>query len=322
MITKEGWKIGYMYQDEPNPGYPDEGGEAMRDLEDIYIEKGCKVGIVCCSNGQAPIYKNKIDRLEDQLLQLGVIPIFSSHIYENDSVFSGSAKERAESLMSFYRDEEIKAIFDISGGDIANEILPYLNFEVIARTKKVFWGYSDLTTIINAIYAKTGKWSVLYQVRNLIYDDAKNQGMNFGNSILCGRDDLFRFRYEFLQKEEMRGIVVGGNIRCLLKLAGTRYWPDMRQKILLLESLGGTVPQMVTYLSQLKQIGVFDEIGGILLGTFTTMEKEKCCPDITELVKRYAGKDIPIAKTGEIGHGTDSKGIVIGRELTFTVSQK
>lgn len=224
--------------------------------------------------------------------------------------------------MSFYRDEEIKAIFDISGGDIANEILPYLNFEVIARTKKVFWGYSDLTTIINAIYAKTGKWSVLYQVRNLIYDDAKNQGMNFGNSVLCGRDDLFRFRYEFLQKEEMRGIVVGGNIRCLLKLAGTRYWPDMKQKILLLESLGGTVPQMVTYLSQLKQIGVFDEIGGILLGTFTTMEKEKCCPDITELVKRYAGKDIPIAKTGEIGHGTDSKGIVIGRELTFTVSQK
>lgn len=77
MITKEGWKIGYMYQDEPNPGYPDEGGEAMRDLEDIYIEKGCKVGIVCCSNGQAPIYKNKIDRLEDQLLQLGVIPIFA-----------------------------------------------------------------------------------------------------------------------------------------------------------------------------------------------------------------------------------------------------
>ncbi len=34
----------------------------------------------------------------------------------------------------------------------------------------------------------------------------------------------------------MDGIVVGGNIRCLLKLAGTPYWPDMREKILLLES--------------------------------------------------------------------------------------
>ena len=32
----------------------------------------------------------------------------------------------------------------------------------------------------------------------------------------------------------MEGIVVGGNIRCLLKLAGTPYWPDMREKILLL----------------------------------------------------------------------------------------
>lgn len=70
--------------------------------------------------------------------------------------------------MSFYRDPEVKAIFDLSGGDIANEILPYLDFKIIARSHAVFWGYSDLTTILNAIYAKTGKSSVLYQARNLV----------------------------------------------------------------------------------------------------------------------------------------------------------
>ena len=52
---------------------------------------------------------------------------------------------------------EITDIYDISGGDIANEILPYLDFEVIKNSGKRFWGYSDLTTVINAIYEKTGK---------------------------------------------------------------------------------------------------------------------------------------------------------------------
>lgn len=279
------------------------------------MKKGDKVAIVCCSNGQKAGYKDKLNNLCNTLTEIGLIPIFSDCIYEKESVFSGSGKERADSLMGFYKDEEIKAIFDISGGDVANEILPYLDFQVIAESEKMFWGYSDLTTIINAIYAKTGKESVLYQIRNLIYGDADKQIMNFSNTILNGAKDLFHFQYDFVQGNEMQGVVVGGNIRCLLKLAGTGYWPDMSGKILLLESLSGTVPRMVTYLSQLKQVGVFEKIAGILLGTFTEMEEKECLPSIVDLVKGYAGTQLPIAKTPEIGHGTNAKGIIIGGEI-------
>lgn len=74
---------------------------------------------------------------------------------------------------------------------------------------------------------------------------------------------------------------------------------------------------MTACLNQLKQIGMFEQVYGILLGTFTQMEREKYSPDITELVKAYAGKELSIAKTKEIGHGTDSKGIVIGEEMEF-----
>lgn len=276
---------------------------------------GSKAAIVCCSNGQPRFNEEKIEKLKSLLLRLGILPVFGEHIYEGNSVFSGSGKERAESLMRFYQDEEIRAIFDISGGDIANEILPYLDFDIIAHSEKCFWGYSDLTTIINAIYAKTGKPSVLYQIRNLIGSDAENQIRNFTNTVFHGSDDLFSFQYQFVQKESLQGIVVGGNIRCLLKLAGTEYWPDMKQKVLLLESCGGVVPQMVTYLNQLKQIGVFEEINGIILGTFTKMETEKCSPDIIELVKEYAGAELPIVKTDEVGHGSNSKAVMIGREI-------
>ena len=113
----------------------------------------------------------------------------------------------------------------------------------------------------------------------------------------------------------MEGMVVGGNIRCLLKLAGTPFWPDMREKILLLESYGGGVPQMVTYLSQLSQMGVFKKVNGILLGTFTKMEASECKPDMAELVLKFAEKRTPIAQTKFIGHGTDSKAIRIGHHL-------
>lgn len=293
----------------------------MKAVEKGWMEKGSKVGIVCCSNGQPRTAREEIERLGDTLREMGLFPVLGAHIYEEKSVFSGPGKERAESLMEFYRDDEIRAIFDISGGDIANEVLPWLDFDLISRCDKSFWGYSDLTTVLNGIYARAGRKGVLYQVRNLIYSYGERQRADFAETVFQGKESLFAFRYEFVQGEAMRGVVVGGNIRCLLKLAGTAYWPDMRQKILLLESRGGEVPQMVTYLSQLKQIGVFGQVNGILLGTFTQMEEGKCLPEMAELVKAYAGEKLPVARTREIGHGMDSKGIVIGEEIELRAKQ-
>ena len=241
--------------------------------------------------------------------------MFSDFIYERENVFSGTAKERAQALMKFYMDNEIEEIFDISGGDIANAILPYLDYTIIANSSKRFWGYSDLTTVINAIYTKTGKASVLYQIRNLIYDKREQQIANFYNTMMDHGTDLFQINYKFIQKKEMHGILVGGNIRCFLKLAGTEYMPNLEDKILLLEAYHGTVAQIETYLCQLQQLGAFNKVAGILLGTFTQMETEHCVPTVEILVRKIAGKDLPISVTGDIGHGTDAKAIMIGEEL-------
>ncbi len=279
------------------------------------MKKGDRIGIVCCSNGQKQSYIEKIKYLETALIELGLLPVFSDCIYEKETVFTGTVKERVQALMKFYTDDGIKGIFDISGGDIANGILPYLDYDIISKSSKVFWGYSDLTTVINAIYSKTGKESVLYQIRNLIYDNREEQRINFRNTVLLGGNDLFRINYRFVQQKGMRGIVVGGNIRCFLKLAGTEFMPDLIGKILFLESYSGTVPQMETYLRQLQQLGAFEKAAGILLGTFTQMSAEKCIPSVEALVCEIAGKNLPVAVTEDIGHGTNSKGIIIGKEL-------
>ena len=157
----------------------------------------------------------------------------------------------------------------------------------------------------------TGKESVLYQVKNMVRgDNTAIQRERFRN-----RKELFEPSFTFIQKSAMKGVVVGGNIRCFLKLAGTRYFPDLQDKILFLESFGGEVPQMATYLAQLKQIGAFKKVSGVLLGTFTAMEQKHCSPDIITLVKEICGPEMPVAKTAEVGHGDDSKAIVIGREF-------
>lgn len=278
--------------------------------------KGDKIGIVACSNAQLSSNKEKINELEKVLKDIGLNPIFSKFIYEKYSVFSGSGKERGEALMNFYLDKDIKAIFDISGGDLANEVLDYLDFEIIKNNPKAFFGYSDLTTIINAIYSKTGNVSYLYQIRNLIYSFKDIQKERFINSILLGKDDLFNIKYEFLQGNKMSGVVVGGNIRCFLKLSGTPYMPNLENKILLLESYGGEVALMTTYLTQLKQMGAFKKIKGIILGTFTKIEENKVKPNIEEIVLKIVNdKNLPIIKTNEIGHGMDSKCMIIGKNI-------
>ena len=270
-----------------------------------------KAAIVACSNARQPKYRQETEDLTDFLKSVGIYPVLSDCIYSDDGVFSGTPRQRAAQLMRMFKDPEIEEIYDISGGDVANQILDVLDYGAIAASKATFWGYSDLSTVINAIYTMTGKESVLYQVRNTVRgDNAALQRERFRN-----RAELFAPAFTFVQKSAMKGVVVGGNIRCFLKLAGTRYFPDLQGKILLLESLGGEAAQMATYLAQLKQIGAFEKVNGILLGTFTTMERNQCTPDIVTLVKEVCGPDMPVATTSEIGHGDDSKAIMIGREI-------
>ena len=191
-----------------------------------------KVAIVGCSNAQLKTARPKIDKLVEVLESIGLQPICSEYIYEKYSVFSGTGKERADALMKFYVDDSIKAIFDISGGNVANEVLEYLDFEIIKKNPKPFFGYSDLTTVINAIYSKTEMPSFLYQVRNLIYDHGEEQIENFRKTILEDKNDLLNINYRFLQGNSISGTVVGGNIRCFLKLAGTPYMPSFKDKVL------------------------------------------------------------------------------------------
>ncbi len=284
-----------------------------------FLNKGNKIGIISCSNGLSIKNKNIIDELKLNLKSLDIDMVEGDTLYAKEyNLFSGTGEEKARALEKFFLDKDIKMIFDISGGDLANEVLDFLDFNLIKENPKPFFGYSDLTLLLNAIYSQCHITTYNYQLRNLIGKFKEEQMQNFKASFIEGKEDIFNLDYKWINGSHLEGIVVGGNIRCLLKLAGTKYMPDFKDKILFLESFSGNSAKMVTYITQYKNLGVFNEVKGIILGEFTEMERENLKPDIVEILKRVIGEiNIPILKTRDLGHGADAKCIPIGKYLIF-----
>ena len=272
-----------------------------------------KIALVVLSNGKNIEDKAKLEKLESILVKMDLVPIFTKYIYKSKFERRVSPQVRVDELISFYKNKDIKAIFDISGGDLANEVLDYLDYKTICKNNKPFFGYSDLTTVLNGITTKTQQETYLYQIMNII--DNEERCVDFEETLIHNKDNLTDISWQFMQGESIEGIVVGGNIRCFLKLAGTEYFPNVDNKVLFLEGMSTTIEGLITHLTQLKQIGVFNKISGLLLGTFTKIEQNFQNEDIYEILKNFIPENIPIAKTFEVGHGKDSKMLIIGQKI-------
>lgn len=276
----------------------------------MMLNNNDKIALVVCSNGKNIEDKDRLEKLESILVEMGLVPIFTKYIYKDKFGRGAKAQVRAKELMSFYENKEIKAIFDISGGDIANEVLDYLDFDVIKRNYKPFFGYSDLTTVLNALESQTNEVNYLYQILNIIENEEIRT--NFKNNFMKNEQILFDVKWRFLQGSSVEGEVIGGNIRCFLKLVGTKYFPKVDNKVLFIEGLGTSVEGLIAHLSQLKQMNVFCNISGLLIGTFTKIEKEISLEELFELVKEYIPEHLSVVKTSEVGHAKDSKVLKIG----------
>lgn len=297
-----------------------DGARAVPSSPDfLRLERGAKVGLTACSNGLPEKARGQVKELCRTLHSLGLEPCLSPYLFERAEASAGTPAERARALMGFYADPEIRAVFDISGGDRANELLELLDYDLIRRAAKPFWGYSDLSVIIGSLYSQAGLPSALFQLRTLAWDRREQQTERFAESVLNGGEALWTPVFRPVQgsfSEPLEGTLLGGNIRCLLKLAGTPYWPDFSDKLLFLESWRGGVPQMTALLCQLRQMGVLRQLRGLLLGTFTELEEAAGPERIGRLVCEIADHpDLPVAKTQEVGHGPDSCCLLIGGRI-------
>ena len=210
------------------------------------------VGIVSNSDKRKLIDEVKIEKLIRILKENKIDVEVSPYMYEDN--FYNKAM-----IFNEYFKMNLDYIIDVSGGDLANEILNLIDYDAISKSKSIYMGYSDNTCIIDAIYKMSGKQSILYRALNVVYNTKLEE--QFISYLLEGKGDLLEVNYRFIKGEELEGTLVGGNIRCLLKLVGLPYLPDFKDKILFLESLGGTETSIRSLFATMMNLNIFNEIG-------------------------------------------------------------
>ncbi|WP_322922199.1 LD-carboxypeptidase [Paenibacillus campi] len=282
-------------------------------MSTLQLNNGDTVALIACSDGISWGKRSSVDELIQHFNQWGLRVEEAKTLMQADYGWSGSPQERAAELNRLFADPTIKAIFDISGGDSANGILPYVDFDGIARSPKPLFGMSDLSVVLNAIYARTGVASYHYQVLNLVRQYGEQQRQRFYATFFGSSNDLYDLEFEFLRGEDLNGELIGGNLRCLLKLAGTPHFPHARGRVIMLEGLSGRLKRIISMLDQLAQTGALNECSGLLIGTFTELEQYGERAALLEYVLQItAARGIPVVHTTGIGHGSDSGCMIIG----------
>ena len=194
---------------------------------------------------------------KEKLEELGFKLTFSEHYFENDLFYSAPIASRVADLEAAFADESVDAILTTIGGFNSNELLPYLNFDLIARHPKMFCGYSDTTALLNAIYAKTGMptymgpaYSSFKMVQAQQYQtEAWLKAVTQDSYELIPSPEwssdawylpdaprtFYPTEWKIYNPGKASGIAIGGNISTLNLLTGTEFAPRPDNYILFLE---------------------------------------------------------------------------------------
>src|SRR3989338_8061462 len=128
-------------------------------MKKIFPEKlktGDEVRIIAPSKSMAILSKETINIANKRFEKLGLKLSFGKHVNETDEFNSSSIESRIEDLHEAFSDKNVKAVITVIGGFNSNQLLRYIDWDLIKNNPKIFCGYSDITALNNAIFAKTG----------------------------------------------------------------------------------------------------------------------------------------------------------------------
>lgn len=276
---------------------------------------GDTIGVCAPSD---PIIGNKIEELEQakKIIEAKGFKVeFSENIFSNTNTYSSTAREKADDINSMFADTNIKMIWCAKGGQNSNSTFDYIDYDLIRKNPKIICGYSDITSLTNAITLKTGLITFSGTNFKTIATDETEYSLEEAikrftkGSLEIGRKGE---KYETLQEGEAEGKLIGGNLTLLHGMTCGKYSLDFQDKILFLEELGlETEPALVSnHLYYMKQNGVFDKIKGLWIGNYeheTGITLEKIILDT--IGNEY---EFPIIKSNNFGHIETKTVIPIG----------
>ena len=277
----------------------------------------------------------------ERLEALGLKVTFGKYVMEADEDYLiASAQHRAEDLNEAFKDKNVKAILTVIGGFNSNQILDLIDYEAIKENSKIFCGFSDITALSNSIYAKTGlvtysgpHYSSFGMLKGFEYELEYFKKMFFSDEefeVVSSkeRSDHLWFidqeNREFIPNDGMfvinegkaEGEIVGGNLCTLNLLQGTKYMPNIENKILFLEddNMAGKIFLMEfdRNLQSLIHTPEFKTVKALVLGRAEKdciMTKEKW---IKMIKNKPELQNIPVIAGVDFGHTTPIIAFPIG----------
>lgn len=280
---------------------------------------------------------------KEKLEELGFQISFSDNYFENDVFYSASIASRVADLEAAFADDSVDAILTTIGGFNCNELLPYLNYDIIAKHPKIFCGYSDTTALLNAIYSKTGMQTYMgpsYSSFKMI-DGQKYQTESWLRAMTSNTYDLtpspdwssdpwydptqprhfFPTEWKVYHHGRASGTAIGGNISTLNLLTGTEFAPRPNDYILFLEEAeDDTYEIILRHLTAIFQ--AYPEPKAVLFGRFP--KETKMTEDIfMAILEKYPYlKTIPVMYDLDFAHTQPLFTITIGGQVTVDTTDK
>lgn len=291
------------------------------------LKKGDTIGVIAPSDY---IEKDDLEYINASIALMeasGFKVKFGKYVFENTRGYGTSPEKRAADINWAFKDDEVKAIMCVKGGEDSNTTLDYIDYEMIKNHPKIICGFSDNTSILNAIHEKTGlvtyhgptfksltSWETGYAYKQFIKTFVEDT-----ESLIMGEPED---EYTTIQAGQATGELVGGNLSLFTKLVCGKYAVNVQNKILFLEELGfEAAPEMVnSNIYYLKQNGVFDKIAGLWIGNYEHPSKIS----LEKIITNAIGDEykFPIIKSDNFGH-IDKKIIIpIGTKAEINTNEK
>lgn len=274
---------------------------------------GNEIRVIAPSRSLSVVKQNVFDKALKYLTDNGFVISFSKNSREIDETSSSSVQFRIEDLHEAFLDKNVRAILTCIGGFNVNQIIEYIDYSIIENNPKILCGFSDITALLNAIYAKTGL---------ITYHGPHFASFGFGNNIeytnhffeecIMKSGEYFikpspeSGEYHVIQEGGCEGEIVGGNLCTFNLLQGTEFMPDLKNKILFLED-DNIMGDYFTFefernLQSLIQTEKFSGVKGIVFGRF-----DSSCKMDLHTIKRIVStkeqlKNIPIIFNVDFGH--------------------
>ncbi|MFD4928754.1 S66 peptidase family protein [Peribacillus butanolivorans] len=308
------------------------------------LKAGDEIRVIAPSRSLA-IVKGEQRRLaEERLMELGFKVTYGNTALVHDDFFSNSIEDRIEDLHDAFRDPNVKGIFTAIGGYNANQLLRYIDYDLIKENPKVLMGYSDVTAILLAIYKKTGlttypgphfstfgmkagleytmeyfKKAVL-QVEDFYLEPSETWSDDSWHLEQDDRTFHTNSGYMVIQEGEATGTIIGGNLCTINLLQGTEYMPSLKDSILFIEDDEESHPfSFDRDLQSLLQLPDASGIKGIVIGRF---QKESGMTDyaLQEIIatkKEING--IPVIANANFGHIHPFVTVPVGAKAVMNV---